>query len=355
MLNEKSTEWPERDLEYLNKCPACGAIESELFIPGLEDFTYRVAPGKWMLRRCVECRAAYLTPRPTENSIGRTYRNYYTHNANVVPSKPLHWSGQGLKGRLKRGYLNERFGHKLPNTLPLGWLFATSEPNRKAATGHLIRHLGAPGRPDAQLLDVGCGNGLFLQIAKDLGYKVYGLEPDSDAAEQARGAGFDIVQGSLPNSGLSRSQFDHVTLNHVFEHLHRPREAAAELHALLKPGGRLWLSQPNLGAAGLQIFGKYWRGLESPRHLSLYTAESLKALLEKIGFVNITALPPLLNAENYFRQSVAMSAGKIPDLSEKIPEWTKDWKKKAEIADESAKNNATLAESLTIVAFKPML
>jgi len=351
---EKSADWPEQDLEYINKCPACGAPQSELFIYGLEDFTYRVAPGVWTLRRCVECQAAYLDPRPTESSIGRAYGNYYTHNANMIPPKPLNWSGQGLKGRLKRGYLNRRFGHNLPSTLPLGWLLTTLEPARNAATGHLIRHLGAPGRPDAQLLDVGCGNGFFLRIAKDLGYKAYGLEPDSDAAEQARKAGFNIVQRSLPNSGLLNSQFDHVTLNHVFEHLHRPREAAEEILNLLRPGGRLWLSQPNLRSTGLTIFGKYWRGLEAPRHLSLYTAESLKDLLEKIGFVNIDSLPPLLNAEMYFRQSVAMSVGKIPNLSEKICEWTADWKKKTRVADKTAKRNTSRAESLTIVAFRPM-
>lgn len=72
--------WPEDELEWLGKCPACGAARRDVLFEGLRDEAFHVAAGRWVLWRCQGCEAAYLDPRPSEASIGRAYANYYTHS-----------------------------------------------------------------------------------------------------------------------------------------------------------------------------------------------------------------------------------------------------------------------------------
>lgn len=307
-------EWPKSDLEYLGHCPACDSERRTLFLEALTDRVFGVAPGHWTLWRCENCQAAYLDPRPSEASIGRAYQNYYTHKSIGRSQHRFKWSGRGLRGHLTRGYLNLHYAHQLPTSFVLCGLIGALVRTRRADMDYLIRHLPTPKAKNAPCLDVGCGNGAFLRIAKDLGYSPIGLEPDDAAAQSGRDAGFDIRNGSLPNSGLPDAYFEQITLSHVFEHFHRPRDAAKEIFGLLKPGGRVWFSQPNLGAAGLKLFGRYWRGLEPPRHLSLYDVESFMNLLKNTGFERIEQLPPAPDAEFYFRQSLAMSKGIDPQL-----------------------------------------
>jgi 2-polyprenyl-3-methyl-5-hydroxy-6-metoxy-1,4-benzoquinol methylase len=95
-------------------------------------------------------------------------------------------------------------------------------------------------------------------------------------------------------------------LSHVFEHLHKPRQAAEEIFRLLRADGRVWLSQPNLDSVGLSIFGEFWRGLEAPRHLSLHTRKSLTRLLNETGFVDIQIVPAEPRATFCFQQSLSM-------------------------------------------------
>ena len=61
--------------------------------------------------------------------------------------------------------------------------------------------------------------------------------------------------GSLEANTLPAGSFDHVTLSHVLEHFHDPVGALAEVHRLLRPGGRLWIAHPNSGSIGHAQFG----------------------------------------------------------------------------------------------------
>ena len=121
---------------------------------------------------------------------------------------------------------------------------------------------------------------------------------------------------------------------------------------MLAPGGRLWLSQPNLASLGLQRFGSDWRGLEPPRHLSLYNFKSLERLLSEAGFTNIAHLEAERAAHFYFQQSKAMSEGLDPYRQGDV-DWMKTLAVEAAAADRKARKNREMAESLTVVAYKP--
>jgi 2-polyprenyl-3-methyl-5-hydroxy-6-metoxy-1,4-benzoquinol methylase len=343
--------WPEAELEWLGKCPACGAAPRDEMFGALRDEAFQVAPGRWTLWRCKGCEAAYLDPRPDEASIGRAYANYYTH---TKPGSAVSARRMRIKLRLQLGYYNKRYGYDFAAGWAWGALVYKFNPLKARRADYAIRHLPAPPRAGAALLDVGCGNGSFLLTARDLGYAAVGLEPDEDAVHRARDAGLDVRQGLLPDSGLPEASFDHVFLNHVFEHLHKPRAAADEILRLLRPGGRVWLSQPNLGAIGLEVFGASWRGLETPRHLSLYTRQSLARLLSEAGFEAVEMLPAEAAADFYFQQSLSMRQGLNPQTTRTPPGWNAKWREQARAADETARRMPERGESLTMVARKPV-
>lgn len=340
-------DWPAADLEYLGRCPACGAEGGSVRFARLEDKAFRVAPGRWTLLDCGTCGAAYLDPRPTRASIGRAYAQYYTHGAFVVDESHFFWRRRDLRSRLMIAYLNSSFGYRFPNALPFGAAVVRRRPQLRRSIDYSIRHLPAPTGPGAALLDVGCGNGHFVALARSLGFRAIGIEPDPKAVEAGLRNGLDIREGLLPDESLKERGVEHITMSHVLEHLHSPREAIAQCHEMLKPGGRIWISQPNLAAIGLQTFGENWRGLETPRHLSLYDFKSLSRLLAGAGFEDIRLLPAEEAALFYFRQSDAMRRGLDPYTAGE-PDPKVD--AAAAAANARARLDPGLSESLTMTA-----
>lgn len=287
-------DWPKADLEYLGKCPVCDNEARSIAYSGLKDRIFFSAPGTWTSWRCENCGVAYLDPRPTLRSIGRAYETYYTHDAGPAGGTTetfLFRAQRKLRQLIKNSYLNRNFRYSFRSYLPLGWLAFALQPARSFRTAGFIRHLPWPAGGCGRLLDIGCGSGSFLQLARDeLGYEVEGLEIDPAARRVAEGRGLKIHAGPMPGSGLAEGQFDQITLSHVVEHFHDPKGALAEAFRLLKPGGRIWIQVPNVAAQSLERFGINSLLLDAPRHLVMFDTESLTALLKDLQFKNIRGL-----------------------------------------------------------------
>lgn len=253
-------QWPAEELERCSSCPVCGGKGRSVLFDALTDRSFFVAPGRWTLWSCATCHSAYLDPRPSEGSIGRAYRTYYTHDGVADSfSAPRARFAASSSQKVRNGYLNARYGYGLRPAIAMGslgaWALGRVLPGKAHCAEAAFRHLPA-GRESGSLLDVGCGNGAFLKIAKSLGYQASGLEPDPKAAAYGRNEGLDVRAGRLPGSNLPQGTFDEITLLHVLEHFHRPVEALKELWSLLRPGGRLWVKVPNLDSLGFQRFGR---------------------------------------------------------------------------------------------------
>jgi SAM-dependent methyltransferase len=356
LANPTLGAWPEDDLEWLGHCPACGAGNRSILFDDLTDRVCRVAPGRWTLWHCAGCGAAYLDPRPSEASNGRAYAAYYTHAALAEQSDGLSERRRSPLGALaqgiRNGYLNSKFGHRLPYAVPgataVAWLLRA----KRMHADHFIRHLPAPSS-GSRLLDIGCANGAFLRVARTLGHEASGIEPDERSAAEARKAGFEVAAAGLPGSGLAEASFSHITLSHVFEHLHRPVEALEEAFRLLEPDGRLWLSFPNLAAAGLPLFGRDWVGLDPPRHLVLYDTAAIRQLLQRIGFVGFEVLAPEPVGEFYCRSSLLVRAGLDVFGTSSFPEWNHAWRRRAAELDRVGARAPDRAETLTVIAYRP--
>jgi len=138
--------------------------------------------------------------------------------------------------------------------------------------------------PVGRLMDIGCGNGNLLRLAKGLGWKAVGLEVDSAAVQAARARGLDVIEGSYSRLAEYQGEWDCIICSHVLEHVHEPIDMLAEVAMALRPGGILLLSSPNATSQVRTHFGNDWRGLEAPRHLTIPSLRQLKANLSNIGF-----------------------------------------------------------------------
>jgi 2-polyprenyl-3-methyl-5-hydroxy-6-metoxy-1,4-benzoquinol methylase len=97
----------------------------------------------------------------------------------------------------------------------------------------------------SSLLDIGCGAGSFLGLAKAAGYRVTGLEVNPQLAERARATGAEVVVADIASMAFEARRFDVVTAFDIIEHLLDPIDMIRRCADLLVPGGYLAIYTPN--------------------------------------------------------------------------------------------------------------
>lgn len=196
--------------------------------------------------RCDDCGLQFTSPRPDAASIGHFYpADYGPHRLRI------HREGRAATPRRGRGC-----------------------PERRAL----------PVITGTRLLDVGCGSGEFLERMRHQGWNVTGIDASPAAAAVARSRIDAVVlAGTLPHPGLAERQFDAITLWQSLEHMPQPMETLQCVRRLLKPGGRVYVSTPNIASWPARSFGTAWIGLDLPRHLVHFTAESLETMMRGAG------------------------------------------------------------------------
>jgi 2-polyprenyl-3-methyl-5-hydroxy-6-metoxy-1,4-benzoquinol methylase len=263
--------------------------------------------------QCADCRTAYLDPRPSQASIHLAYTRYYTHKA---VNKGDDYSSLNLARRLRRrfvnGYTNWRYATRAEPSSSLGILVAFALPNLKKLLDSRYRHMPHPPKVGGALLDVGCGDGAFLDIAHSCGWETVGLDPDALAVSNAVERGLRVYEGGIEYFEGKEELFDVITLSHVIEHVHQPTRALRTCFSLLKPKGQLWLATPNVDSSGHARFQSNWRGLEAPRHLVLFNRDSLMQALTEAGFSSPRERPSPSASAGMFKKSFAMEQGYSP-------------------------------------------
>ena len=284
MKNPNYNEWPENELERVDSCPYCNSAQRELAYSDVEDWSFCSAPGKWNYYDCLNCQSLYLDPRPTRSSIGLAYGNYYTHRE----TKPA-----SLVQEIKERLINEWLSHQLNSNLGprihlpkfLHSLFADLITLSGKRASVPFGWAALANRKKGRFMDVGCGAGITVALARKLGWDASGIEIDPTAVLEARRSGLDVVAGGYELLAQYGQQFDCILCSHVLEHVHDPLNLLAKLKAGLKPGGVILLSLPNSLSALRRYFGSHWRGLEAPRHISIPSEPQLVKLLVESGFV----------------------------------------------------------------------
>jgi len=114
-------------------------------------------------------------------------------------------------------------------------------------------------RIHGEILENGCGVGMYLKhLAEDAAFAV-GLEIELDRAAEACGRGLAVVSGAGEELPFCASKFDLILSHEVLEHVTDDRRCLGEMVRVLKPGGRLVLFVPNRGYP-FETHGIYWRG-----------------------------------------------------------------------------------------------
>jgi 2-polyprenyl-3-methyl-5-hydroxy-6-metoxy-1,4-benzoquinol methylase len=303
-------------VEQAPACYLCGTRGVVLFID-LRDRLFG-APGLWRLLRCPRCGLVWLDPRPVQEEIGKLYSTYYTHETQAPASK--RWAP--LRKTLKRSLLAASFGYGAPSDEPLhlavGKVLSWIPPVRDRV-GSRVMWLEASRR--GRLLDVGAGAGQFLEDMRALGWEVMGLEPDPAAAAAANES---VVQGTLEETHIEDSGFDAVTMNHVIEHVRDPIGTLGHCRRVLKDNGRLVVVTPNIESLGRRWFDVAWLHWDPPRHLFLFTPETLRSSVEAAGLEVIELrtsgrdASSAWNASAAIRRQGALPPGSLQAVAERL-------------------------------------
>lgn len=156
------------------------------------------------------------------------------------------------------------------------------------AHAHLLGFVGA----GKTVLDVGCASGYLAKELTARGCSVVGVEPDPEAAAQARAHCHEVICAGVESLDTIYSRFesfDVVLLGDVLEHLANPEAVLTLLKRYLKPGGYFVISVPNVANYGvrLELLRGRFRytdcGIMDRHHLRFFTLDTLRELLEAVG------------------------------------------------------------------------
>jgi 2-polyprenyl-3-methyl-5-hydroxy-6-metoxy-1,4-benzoquinol methylase len=287
------------DIEVIPRpsCLLCGEQGTELYVDRV-DWLFDV-PGNWSICYCNACRVAWLDPQPVPQDVWKLYSRYYTH-IDKIPVRRLERLRQTMVecAVANLGYAVDRPKRIIPR------LLSRVRPLARAAE---LQVLGLPASGIGELLDVGCGNGEFIDRMRSLGWRVSGVDPDPKAVSHARSRGLKVFSGMVSDIAASK-QFDIITLNHVIEHAINPVDLLRECRNRLRPGtGRLIITTPNISSLGHWWFKGFWRGLEVPRHLVLFSQAALRECAKQAGLAvqhlgTETRLTPMIYATSVYAQ-----------------------------------------------------
>ncbi len=146
-----------------------------------------------------------------------------------------------------------------------------------------------------KLLDVGCALGVFLYLARERGWEVYGVDVSHYAASYGRETfGLDILVGQLKDAQFPDKFFDVITLWDVLEHFPDPSLQLQEILRILKDDGIILTNAPNEEGLLRFLAGMIFRlsggkisypvrKLYHQFHFHYFTPQTLQILLEKNG------------------------------------------------------------------------
>lgn len=240
-------------------CPVCGS-----------DFTRPwLAKNGYDHGRCNACGHGFVFPVPPSADI-----NTYYQSLDAGLSSDCSWQTEA-------GHKRQLWGHLLQR----------------------VEHNSGRG----PLLDLGCGGGQFLQLAAECGWSdACGVEPSPKAVRIARSAvSVPIHEGSWKDINLAPGSFAAIALLDVLEHDVDPVGLLAHGLALLRPGGSLMITVPNIHGLSLRCFGKEACVVIPPEHLSYFTAKSLRLMLLKAGY----AMPHTTTCDLYLKEWLRLLPG----------------------------------------------
>ncbi|NBV49718.1 class I SAM-dependent methyltransferase [bacterium] len=142
-----------------------------------------------------------------------------------------------------------------------------------------------------RVLDVGAAAGFFLKVAKDKGWKTYGIEPSKFLSDFGnKNYDVNITCGTVETVTSFPEKMDVVTLWDVLEHTFDPKDVLKRCNRYLKEGGYVVVNYPNIGNWMARLAGRhYWFILSV--HLYYFVPKTIQRMLEETGFSVVSSRP----------------------------------------------------------------
>ena len=243
-------------------CPVCGDANY--------DVKYRLT--EFAIHRCRDCALVYLWPRRSPEQIRELFEQLYTVGEGSVPELKTYYS----------------FCYEDVPDNPLvqsyeAWL-------------DKIEAVHAPGR----ILDIGCGTGLFLAVARRRGWETFGVDESEEATTHAKEHfALDVRIGEFSQFASEGIRFDAITGWDIIEHAREPVTLLEAARSSLAPGGIVALSTPNqrsiLDLIARGIYGATGGRVKDPlekfyieQHFVYFTEESLSDTCRRAGLEVVT-------------------------------------------------------------------
>ena len=243
------------------QCPICESSDAKL--------RYRIT--RFRVYGCERCSQVYLWPLLDEDEVREIFSKLYTEGEGSVPE-------------LKTYY---EFTYEDTPTNPLVQLYETWLDG-------IERH-----RKSGRLLDIGCGTGLFLSVARRRGWEPYGIDDCAEATAHARDHfGLDVWDGEFAEVISDGKRFDVITMWDIIEHARRPVSLLETARSCLAPGGVVGISTPNqrniLDVVAGTLYhlsgGRATRALEKfyiEQHFLYFAPDTMVNALERAGLERV--------------------------------------------------------------------
>ena len=247
-LTTGSVAHASAELEY----PACPLCQSDR-----RTFPFRLS-GPYGVAQCTVCGLYYLYPRLIESAMQAKYResSYYAGGE----------SGYGETS------------------------YRAQEAALRATFLRLLQNLAKRGLTGGDLLEVGCGYGYLLDLARPFFASRTGTDFSPEAAEIARATDAEVFVGGIEQLPPG-SKFDCVLATQVIEHIYDPLPFVKRLVSHTKPGGHIVLATPDIGGALRKVMGTRWPSFKVPEHVAYYDFHTLSSLLEQAGLGDVRRIP----------------------------------------------------------------
>jgi SAM-dependent methyltransferase len=261
--------------------------------------------------RCVDCGSLYLTTELEDP--GQYYpKTYYSFQ----PTGQVH----PLKTAVKRAVVRHRLGYEswigavlcrwLPDPMMVGWLKLSGV------------------RLDSAILDVGCGDGVFLKEMSHYGFtSLTGSDPfiDNDMVTD-RGV---VIRKQYLNE--IDGTYDLIMMHHSLEHVPNPSDTLQEAKKRLKPNGKILIRIPVAGSSAQMDYAENWVQWDAPRHIHIPTIAGMKALSNRLA-MTVEAVHFDSDSFQYWGSELYRKGIPLNEFNGQVDPKRLDWVRKA-IAD----------------------
>ena len=230
-----------------SKCYVCGSNKSRILW----------VKNGYRINRCVICNFVFVSNLPTKVTLNKFYQNFDYHNPEIAERVIRHDAKNSIRKILR---------------------FKTHRAN---------------------MLDVGCGRGFFLDEAKKIGFDVYGIDSSKSVIKYAQEIlGLNVVNNDIMSYKPNR-KFSIIVLNQVIEHFSKPLDLINKCASLLESKGLIYIATPNINSISAKISKEKFNYLCPPEHLGYFNNETLPMLL------HANALRPLYTGSWGYSEDLA--------------------------------------------------